>query len=136
MTLSLDSISISGIIIAHLFFFITGGIWYSPGVFGSIWAKSLGFDIKSISMKDGLRSMMLSNIPGILNITMIAVILELTKARTILDSLLIAAVLFVIVAAFVINNSLYENRKPVYLAVTLGYQLTGFMGAAVILSIF
>ncbi len=43
----MTEVSLLAVIVATVLSFMLGGVWYSPGVFGTRWAEGVGIDLES-----------------------------------------------------------------------------------------
>lgn len=113
---------------------IIGALWYSPVLFGNYWLKLTGLKMEDINQNDANKSMMLSIFPAAITIILLAIVLGVIDAVTLLDAIIVGSLLSVgFIGMSTLNLVLFENRSMKLAILNTGYSFTAFNIAAVVL---
>jgi len=122
------------VLVAAIAYFVLGGLWYSPVLFGNMWKKAM--NIKDGNMK-GLGKVMAGGfVANLLTTYVMAVVLGLVGVATFAVAAQVAFWMWLgFMAPMLINSVLYEGKSWNLFIINAAYQLIGLSLAAGIVAI-
>ena len=129
-----EMINIWAILIITIIYFMLGALWFSPILFGKIWAAGLGFylDAKSLTIKKIIRSV----VTAFLATISLAIIIELIGTYDLLASLLVRLLIGIgFIFAIDLYDVLFEDKNIKAYIIDSGYHFISIMIAGLILSL-
>lgn len=136
MTLIPVSINFWAVLICILLSMAGGALWYSRLLFGNQWMKLIGKKDDDISKAEAAKAMRFAFIPAIVNNVLLALMLGLVDASTVLDALIIGTIIsigFIFMSA--VNLVLFEGRSFKLAALNTGFAFVSLNLAAIILTL-
>lgn len=138
MTLQLGELNWPAVAVAALAYFVLGGLWFLPRVFGDVWTHSLGWK-PAEDEQPGPELYIGPLVTCVIATVAVALLASAAGAETLVDGVvlgLIAGLGIAGTALFV--TGYFDPKKPrpmTWFVVTAGYHLVGLMMAAVIVSV-
>lgn len=132
-------INLVGVVLGAISNMIIGAIWYSPMVFGKTWMKLVGISQKEIDSgkKQMSKTYSMAFVGALITAYILAVILDLVGATTILEGLQIGFLIWLgFVATTTLSTVLFENKKTDLYLLNNGYNLVSTLVMSVILILF
>jgi hypothetical protein len=130
-TLNLSSINILAVLVAALAHLVIGLIWYMPKVFGDAWSNLAKADLKPSS-----RWMPVGIIGHLLMALVLAIIINLAHATTVVDGLFIGILVWLgFIVTLEIGELIWEKIPFNLFLIRVGNHLIGFALAGTILAV-
>ena len=125
-------ISILPVVVATVAAMVIGMVWYSPKVFGVIWAKEANLDTSS--PPEGMWKMVLASVlQNFVIIYVLAHFIALIRAYHSADPFVIAIWAVVLVVTSQLSVVLWEKRSLTYFMLNAGYVAVMLLAAASII---
>ena len=125
-------INIWAILVITGIYFILGALWYSPLIFGNIWAKVLNFNMDELEQKP--INFIGAVIAAFITTFFLALLLEVIGTYDIFIGLIVGLIIGV---GFVLTNRiydvLYENKNFKAYLIDAGYHIVALIIAGLIL---
>lgn len=130
-TLNLSSINLLSVLVAAIVHMAVGLIWYQPKVFGDAWAGLAKADLKPSS-----RWMPVGAIGHLLMALVLAIIVNLAGAATVVDGLFIGILAWIgFIVPLEIGELIWEKIPFNLFLIRVGNHLIGFGLAGIILAV-
>jgi hypothetical protein len=130
-TLDLSSINILAVIVAAFVHMVVGLLWFMPKVFGDAWAGLAKADLKPSS-----RWMPVGIIGHLLMALVLAIIINLAGATTVVDGLFIGILVWLgFIIPLEIGELIWEKIPFNLFLIRVGNHLIGFGLAGIILAV-
>lgn len=120
-------VNLLAVIIAAAAYFGLGGLWYSPKLFGDIWLKEAGMNVKSITHDK--TSYIGEAIIGLIIAAVLALFMSMTNSVSVLGGLKIGILSWLGFVATASLSSVLWGKKTLKMA----YLTSGFLLAAYII---
>ena len=130
----MDNVSLVGIIVAALAFFVLGGVWYTV-LFGKLWRAEMGISEEEAAGMSPNPVMFVWSV-------LVAVVIAITLAKLIGETSVEhgfkvgLGVGAGIGAAILAQNYVYESRSVRFFAINAGYVITGLAAMGTIIGAF
>lgn len=125
------------VIVAALAYFLIGGAWYAPPVFGKAWQRSLGMEGPPASA--GAAIYVGPLVTCLIATIAVAIIAQSSGTDTFGEGIVLGLVTGVGIAGAVLAvTGLFDVKKPgpaTWFAITAGYHLVGLLVASVIVAL-
>jgi hypothetical protein len=126
------------VIVAALLYFLLGGIWYMPPVFGDRWTRSIGWDA-SEEESPGPAFYIAPAITAVIATIVVAMLAAATGSSTVGEGIVLGLLVGVGVAGTVLfTTGYFDPHKPqpmTWFGITAGYHAVGILIAAIIVAI-
>ena len=135
MDITLFFQSILPLLLSGISFVLIGILWYSPAIFGETWKKELGLKKDKSGEVPGARITMLGSfVLALVMANILNYFINIMGLTEILDSLMLAFVLWIGFVATTLGISILYQRKSVILfLIDSGFQLVVMLAFALIL---
>lgn len=119
LNFTVSELNVWAILIGTIITMAIGALWYSPVLFGKIWAKLVGLNSQNRNSSAGpmIGAMLMNLIATVL----LAIFIQLTGAANAGEGLLIALLLALAIAAKIAMNYFFEGKKLNLFLITAGY---------------
>ena len=107
--LDFNGINVWAVIVTWLISVIIGAWWYSPAGFGKKWTKLTGVDHMKMPVKQANRTIMFIALAALVQVLVLAVVINSVDARTAQEGLVVGFVLWVCLAASTVGHTLYSQ---------------------------
>jgi len=126
--MTLNPIAVFVALISH---FVIGAIWYHPSVFGKSWVE-----LRGMGMKPEMKGFPASVVAHVIYTFVLAVIVNLAKATTVLEGLTIGIMVSVgFIGTVLINELIYEKLPYKLFLIKFGDEIISLCVAGVILAL-
>jgi hypothetical protein len=126
------------VVVAALVYFVLGGLWYMPRVFGDVWTRAIGWE-PTDEDQPGPAMYLAPLATCVVATVAVALVAAAVGAASVADGIVLGLVVGVGVAGAVLFTAGYfdpHKRSPVmWFAVTGGYNAVGLLIAAIIVSV-
>ncbi|MGQ0839864.1 DUF1761 domain-containing protein [Actinokineospora sp.] len=126
------------VLVAAVAFFALGGLWYSNALFGKAWTEAVGWEPVE-GEKPPVTLYLMPLITCIVSAVAIAVLARATGTDSLAEAIVLGLVTGVGLAAMaLLVTGFFDPRKPkpmVWVAITSGYHVVGFVIVAVIVAL-
>jgi hypothetical protein len=130
-TLNLPGINLFAVLVAAIVHMVVGLIWYQPKVFGDAWSKLTGADLKPSS-----RWMPVGMIGHFLIALVLAVVINLAHATTVVEGLFVAILIWLsFFVTLEIGELIWEKIPFNLFLLRVGNHLIGLGLAGIILAV-
>ena len=127
-------INIWAILVITVIYFILGALWYSPLLFGKIWAKAMNYNIDELEMKP--INFIGAAIAAFVATFFLALLLEIIGTYNIFIGILVALIIGIgFVLTIGIYDVLYENKNIKVYLIDAGYHIVALIIAGLILGL-
>jgi sterol desaturase/sphingolipid hydroxylase (fatty acid hydroxylase superfamily) len=138
MNAYLSQLNLIAIIVATIFYFILGSLWYSPVLFGKTWTELQRIDPEKMEASKGRLPIMLS-VTFVLSF-IICVAIALLTFKTGVDTFLGGIKMGLLCAAGFVFTTLgitfmFEGKPMKLFVIDAGYHATGILVAAILLAV-
>lgn len=125
-------INLWAILVITVIYFILGALWYSPLLFGKIWAKAMNYNIDELEMKP--INFIGAAIAAFVATFFLALLLEIIGTYNIVTGILVALIIGIgFVLTIGIYDVLYENKNIKVYVIDAGYHIVALIIAGLIL---
>ena len=135
----LSSINYGALAAATVTFFILGALWFSPLLFGNLWAselRKLNIIIPHPTMTHLIKSMFLSFCTKTVAAFCMAILVIMTGTLGLWDGMLLGALVGIgFNSTSIASVCIWENRSLTLFLISSGYATTGMIILSVILSV-
>ena len=135
----MGSINFLAVIVAAIVSMILGALWYSPVLFGNIWMKLSGFnmkDMKKAKQKGMAKSYILNFVAVVVMAYVVSFVLRLANASTAVAGLFIGILLWLgFIATTMLGGILWENKPVELYFLNILYYLVSLMIMGAILAV-
>lgn len=128
------SYNLWAVLLATFAYMIIGGFWYSPLLFGNIWAQEVSF--KKDEFMNPKHAMLGALVTTFLIANIIEVLFIIVQVQTALDGLWIGTLLGFIIGATFTINSFFERKSWRLYLLTIGHHFIAFLLMGTILGSF
>jgi hypothetical protein len=133
MGLHVSEINIWAVLVSTVISMVIGALWYSPVLFGNVWAKLVGF--KKDEKHTATGPMIGTVIMTLIATFALAIMIQMTGAVTAVDGLLVALLLCIIISAKIAVNYFFEGRSFKLYWLTIGFHVIPYLIGGVILAV-
>ena len=127
------------VIVAALAYFVLGGIWYAPPVFGKAWSAAAGFKEPAEGETPGSAIYIAPLIGDIIAAIAVGMLAAASGTDTLAEGLVLGLVTGIGIAGVIIGTTaVFESNKPsssTWFWITAAYHLVGFVLLGVIIGI-
>ena len=133
--LDFGGINIWAVAVTWLISVVIGAWWYSPAGFGKKWTKLTGVDHMKMSVKDANRTIAFIALSALVQVLVLAVVINSVDARTVQEGLVAGFVLWLCLAASTVGHTLYSRLSWRLLWLNSSYFLLVMLINAVIFAV-
>ena len=127
-------INIWAILVITVIYFILGALWYSPLLFGKIWAKVMNYNLDELEMKP--INFIGASIAAFVATFFLALLLEIIGTYNVFTGILVALIVGIgFVLTIGIYDVLYENKNIKAHLIDAGYHIVALIIAGLILGL-
>jgi len=127
------------VIVAAVASMVVGSLWYSPLMFGNIWAKLMGFDKKEINSakKKGMAKLYIVNfVASILMAYVLGYLIYFSDINLVSDGVMFGLLIWVgFFVPLLIGSSLWENKPVKLFFINVFYWLVTLVAMSSILTV-
>ena len=124
----LGNINYLAVLTATFITMILGALWFSPLLFGIKWMKMMGFTEEQLKEDGSAKEMMISVLTSFVEAVVLASLILMTGADTLLKGIHLGAMIGIGIIAMVNLSNAMFNRVPIKLwLIGSGYRLVYFM---------
>ncbi|MEP7103747.1 MAG: DUF1761 domain-containing protein [Candidatus Dojkabacteria bacterium] len=130
----MPSVNIFAVVVAAVLSMVTGFIWYSMPVFGTMWVKLIGK--KAEDMNGSSMSYAMTSVGAIVSAVVFAMFVSYLGVSTLVDGLALGALVwvgFTFVPFF--TNGIFENKNFKLVLIDSGYFLANFLMMGVLFAL-
>jgi hypothetical protein len=130
------SISYMAIIVATVYSFIVGSLWYSPALFGKRWQELVKLDPESMDKSDMYKAMAVGIIASFFIAYTLAHLIQYFEQGGVWTGVHAGAGLwFGVILMYAWMTKTYEKRPTGLLLINVGYQFLSVTGMAIIIAL-
>lgn len=125
------------VLVGAAVYFLIGAFWYSPVLFGKMWARLQQVDMNDKEHRKGMGKMMAISFFSQLIMAMgMAFLVQVTGAGTFAGGLVLGLVAGLAFTGTAITITfLFEKKPPALYFIDIGHHLAGFLALGIILSL-
>ncbi|KEO83259.1 DUF1761 domain-containing protein [Tumebacillus flagellatus] len=133
MSIDFSQLNVWAILVTIVISMVFGALWYSPVMFGNVWAKLVG--LKPGQNPSAAGPMIGTVIMTIIATLALAVFIQLTGAATALQGFWVALLLCIILAAKIAVNYFFEGRGFKLYLLTIGFHTIPYLIGGILLAV-
>jgi len=127
-------INIWAVLVITIIYFILGALWYSPLLFGKIWADAMNFNIDELEPKP--KMFIGAAISAFITTFFLAILLDLIGNYNIITGLLVGLIIGIgFVLTIGLYDVLYEDKNVKAYIIDALYHISAILIAGIILSL-
>ncbi|TFG26021.1 MAG: DUF1761 domain-containing protein [Promethearchaeota archaeon] len=127
-----NMINIWAILVITVIYFILGGLWFTPFLFGKAWAKALNFNLDERNPKP--KHFISALIANFITTLFLALLLELIGFYDLLIALIVAVIIGIgFVLPIGLIDVIFEEKNFKAYLIDAGYHIVGIIIAGLIL---
>lgn len=120
---ALGSINYLAVLVSVFVVMALGALWYSPVLFGKIWAKAIGINMEDLDPKDAVRGMVVSVFTSFTEMTVLALMINLLNIVNLWDGVKLGLLLSLgIMGTATLSNSMYDQRDIKVWLISVSYR--------------
>jgi uncharacterized protein DUF1761 len=120
--------------ISALIYFVIGGIWFSPAVFFEPWLSLIGRTRAELERDFSYFPLVWGALTAVALNVALAYLMGRLDVRSAVQGLATGGLVWLLIAAIVLNSYLFEGRSLRLFWLTMGYPLVGLMVCGAVLA--